>query len=400
MMDEEDLCCLHEDVGEVFGIEFDSYVDEVGTVGDLYKYVLWKLGLRKREEACLCPPTFFALRQALATQTERDAKSITLNARLADLLPWWRRRTMWRRLGEDLNLEFPELRDARGAAVWAGILWVCVGIPLSVLLAVVLIDENSSDVRWLVAVGLALAIQVPIWFFLIWLSRLAQRRLPEDCGTVGELVRYLVLLNPNKLRARFTSMASVNTLHVPAIEVPQPRCTYLAAVLHVRQALIETTGYFPAPVRTNTPLAGVVGPVGRRSTWRILGLNLGWELPKLRRSRWVIAVCVLGYPAMLATQMREINDLPLLWRLAIPYWFMAYICTIPLAVHFPKNCATVGELSRAVTRLNYGRIARENDSVHPNEVWSVLRDLVAEVSGIRREDVNKDMPLRDAARTT
>lgn len=399
MMDEEGLCCLHEDVGEAFGIEFDSYADEAGTVGDLYKYVLWKLGLRQREEACLCPPTFFALRQALATQTGRDAKSIALDTRLQDLLPWGRRRGMWRKLSEDLDLELPELRDARGAVVWAGVLWVCVGIPLSVLLAAVLIDENSSDARWLVAVGLALALQGPIWFFLIWLSRLAQRRLPEDCGTVGELVRYLVLLNPNNLRARFTSMASVNTPHVPAIERPQPHCTYLAAFLHVRQALIETTGYFPEPIRTNTPLAGVVGPVGRRSTWRILGLSLGWELPELRRSRWVIALCVLGYLVMLATQMREFNDLPLLWRLAIPYCFMAYICTIPLAVHFPKNCATVRELSKAVTKLNYGRIARENDSLHPNEVWSVLRDLVAEISGIRREDVSEDMPLRDSACT-
>ena len=32
MMDEEGLCCLHEDVGEAFGIEFDSYADEAGTV--------------------------------------------------------------------------------------------------------------------------------------------------------------------------------------------------------------------------------------------------------------------------------------------------------------------------------------------------------------------------------
>ena len=78
---------------------------------------------------------------------------------------------------------------------------------------------------------------------------------------------------------------------------------------------------------------------------------------------------------------------------------MAYICTIPLAVHFPKSCTTVGGLAEEVTKLNYGRIARENDSLHPSEVWLLLRDLVSEIVDIPHEDVGKDMPLRDTART-
>jgi hypothetical protein len=71
---------------------------------------------------------------------------------------------------------------------------------------------------------------------------------------------------------------------------------------------------------------------------------------------------------------------------------------MPLAVDFPTGRETVADLAKAVTDLNYGRIAVEYDSANPDEVWSILRDLVAEASGLRSEDVTPDTPLVDAGR--
>lgn len=87
-----------------------------------------------------------------------------------------------------------------------------------------------------------------------------------------------------------------------------------------------------------------------------------------------------------------------LWKLGLRQREEACLCTIPFAVHIPKSCATVGGLAEEATKLNYGRTARENDSLHPDEVWSVLRDLVAEAAGTQPENVRKDMPLWDAPR--
>ncbi|MCC6490367.1 MAG: hypothetical protein IT364_22980 [Candidatus Hydrogenedentes bacterium] len=397
-MDADDVIYVFENVRERFDIEFDSYAEETGTVGDLYKYILWKLGLRQREEACLCPPTFFALRQALATQTGRDAKSITLDTRLQDLLPWWRRRGMWRRLSGDMKVEFPELVDPPGATLLGAILWLVAGIPLTFLVVYVLIVRHTHDPGSMSAWLLGLVLQVPIWLILVRLSRLFQRRLPYGCRTVGGLVKQLVAFNPNRIRARF-NLHGLGTRPARLDSAQSTHCcTNLAVFLRVRRALIETTGYYPTPIHTDTPLAEVMGQRDRRSTWNMLRRNLGWELPNLERSWLVFGLCTVVVVAAMAMWIRDIDALFLVVVLAYPYGFLAWVCTIPFAVHFPKDCKTVGGLAQAVTKLNYGRIAKENNSLHPDEVWPVLCDLVAEAASTCPENVTKDMPLWDSAR--
>ena len=403
-MDSEDMACLYDRVGESFGIEFDSYVTEVGTVGSLYDYIAWKLGLAKREASCLCPPTFFALRKAFTTQFGMDAKAVSLNLPLAKLMPWRRRRRMWRRLSETLDLEFPELQDAPGATIGAALIWVIAAIPLTILLVASLIDDNLRIIQTrlvaflAMAVLLGLGLQVPVWLLLIRASRLFQFRFPYGCRTMGDLVVYLVELNSTRMRSRFSSRSAQAEGSQDYVEHTRSRCTHAAAFLRIRKALAETNGRVQKSIRSETRLAEVVGRFGRRTTWRILELNLDWDLPALVRSRFVVGLCIAGYIAILAMNMHEISDIPLIWWLAIPYLVLAYLCTIPLAVHFPRGCESVKDLAKVVTDLNYGRIATEYDSVNADEVWSVLRDLVAEVSGLPREDVGPDMPLVDPAR--
>lgn len=388
-MDGEDLGTLYEEVGERFGIEFDYYLGEAGTVGDLYHYILWKLGLEKRDTACLCPPTFFALRKVLVEQLGAD--SITLDTKLASLLPWWRRRKTWQKLGDAMDLEFPKLEDLPGAAVGAALAWVAVCLPLTVLLVAWLIDENSTNWQVAASVLLGLCLQVPFWLLLVRTSRSVQIRLPYHCRTVGQLVDCLVVLNPNQPTSRYRPE------HVDENAAShRSRCTYLTTFLRIRKALAGTTGHDPRGIQGSTHLSEIVGRFGRRSTWRLLQFNLRWELPELVRSRFVVGVCVAGYVGILVANIRQLTDTPLIWWLIIPYAILAYLCTIPLAVHFPKDCRTVNDLAVSVVDLNYGQIAGAYDSLNSREIWASLQRLISQTASVNVDDVTLEMPLLDA----
>jgi hypothetical protein len=394
-MDDEDFELLRNQIHERFDIEFDSYAAEVGTVGGLHSYILWKLGLTHREEACLCPPTFFALRKALASQLGLDSTTITLDSSLAKLLPWRRRRRLWRKLSESSNLEFPELRDNPGMTLGAALVYIAMAIPM---FGVFLIYDYSSFAAVAAMLVLILVLQVPIWLLFVRLGRLVQFRLPYGCQTVGELVKYLVALNPVQLRERFGAQSLAAETARSVAKQGLPHCTNVAVFARIRKAFVKSIGCYRSTIRPETLLLHVMDGCRRRSTWEAVERNLGWKLPELRRSRFVVGLCAVGYFVFAWLAYREHGNLWLSLLLAFPYSIFAYYCTMPLAVDFPTGRETVADLAKAVTDLNYGRIAVEYDSANPDEVWSILRDLVAEASGLRSEDVTPDTPLVDAGR--
>lgn len=395
-MDCEDLGTLYEEVGERFGIEFDYYLGEVGTVGDLYHYILWKLGLEKRDAACLCPPTFFALREQIATMFSLDPKSISLDTHLKQLIPWRGRCRNWRQLQETMNLEFPPLCDARGAVIWAGLFWSLIVYPLGLFLLILYVEEFilSTSTILLVAAFIAIlasGIVIPLHF-----NKYFQRRFPPGCRTVGELVEYLVGMNANRLRLRFDSKLTALKAEGVEPETADSRCTYLSAFFQIRKAIAETTGHDARSIQGSTRLSEIVGRFGRRSTWRLLQFNLRWELPELVRSRFVVGVCVAGYVGILVANIRQLSDAPFIWWLIIPYAILAYLCTIPLAVHFPKDCRTVNDLAVSVVDLNYGQIAGAYDSLNSREIWASLQRLISQTASVNVDDVTLEMPLLDA----
>lgn len=394
-MDDEDFELLHNQICECFGIEFDSYAAEVGTVGGLHSYILWKLGLTHREEACLCPPAFFALRKVLASQLGMESTTISLDSSLAEMFPWRRRRRTWRELSEALDLEFPELRDSPGMTLGAALLYIAVAIPM---FGVFLIYDYSSFAPVAAVLVLILLLQVPIWLLLVRLGRLVQFRLPYGCQTVGELVKYLVALNPVQLRERFGAQSLAAESARSVAKQGRPHCTNVAVFARIRKAFVESIGCYPSTIRPETLLLHVMDGCRRRSTWETVERNLGWKVPELRRSRFVVGLSSAGYFVLAWMTYREYGSLWLSALLAFPYSIVAYYCTMPLDVHFPKGCEAVKELTKAVTGLNYGRIAAEYDSVKPDEVWSILRDLVVEASGLPGEDVTPDTPLVGAGR--
>ncbi|GMV90408.1 MAG: hypothetical protein AMXMBFR82_01860 [Candidatus Hydrogenedentota bacterium] len=397
-MDSEDLGTLYEEVGERFGIEFDYYLGEVGTVGELYHYILWKLGLEKRDTACLCPPTFFALREQLATTFSLDPKSISLDTPLRQLIPWRGRRRIWRKLEESMDLEFPSLCDAPGAVVWVAFICIAIAFPLQVLLigAYITYFGDASRLLWVVMIAIVALTFGPVAALVSRFARPFRFRLPPGIRTVGQLVECLVSINAVKLRQRFHPETTRSGYKPTSNSVARSGCAHTSAFLRIRKALIEVTDPYPTPIQPETSLAHVLDEYPRRSTWRALRRNLGWTIPNLRRSGLVVGLCVAGYFPVAWLLYAEYKNLWLTVFAAIPYGILMGIGTKPLAVHLPIRCETVGGLAKAVTSLNYGRIATEYRTANAKEVWNILSDLMVELFDLPKEDVKPDMSLADS----
>lgn len=64
--------------------------------------------------------------------------------------------------------------------------------------------------------------------------------------------------------------------------------------------------------------------------------------------------------------------------------------TEPMAVVFRPEFATMGRLTKAILRRNYGAIPDTCQRANAEEVWNMLRTLIVEQLGVRLNDVTKE----------
>lgn len=178
-------------VEEAFGIRIeDGEASGVTTVGGLHSLVVGKLAGRA-PRGCFSSAAFYALRRSLIGLFDVPRETVTLQQRMADLVPATDRWAHWDRLGQSLGLRLPATHPPAGP-LWATI-WVGCGLITSCYLGVV-------DALYLKSVHvpeyatLALLIGVALWAFV--LARItAPIELPANCLTVRDTVATMLRLN-------------------------------------------------------------------------------------------------------------------------------------------------------------------------------------------------------------
>jgi acyl carrier protein len=202
--------------------------------------------------------------------------------------------------------------------------------------------------------------------------------IPDDeaCGfdTAGKLYDYIL---EHRFRGR------------------QEACLSSVTFYRVRRAMMAVLGMPRTAVRVPVSLATLI-PTNRRRIWRALQKALALRLPELIRPTWVKmlgAVITIGLLIATAVSLRPILGMSTLLVLAplafVVVWGLVWL-TIPLAVEFPADSATVGTFTKAVLARNYGTISDECSRFNDNEVWEVLRSIIVEQLGVRPSDVTKD----------
>jgi acyl carrier protein len=203
----------------------------------------------------------------------------------------------------------------------------------------------------------------------------------EKIGTVGQAYRYILD------RIELSAAAP---------------CRSASQFYRIRRALIATTGVVRRSLRPSTRLNDVLPETGRREAWERLGDQAGLTIPRLQLmpllglgAFLLSLIPVVGWVGVWGT----VGGFPADWFLfrvlvPLPLWAvslaLAYRMFRPLASEIPPECRTI----RTLVLATLGQIPRslegEPTGWHPNEVWTVLLDLVSELAGIERDRITEE----------
>ena len=167
-----------------------------------------------------------------------------------------------------------------------------------------------------------------------------------------------------------------------------PGCLTSIAFYKLRRALMSVLGVPRNNIRLSSCLTAII-PTRRRQRWSDLHKAMGLRLPELVRPRWVTAVTIVVGCALVIEAAAMLGIVLAFWVMALVIYAL-YQATKPLAVAFPRECATVGGLTESILRKNYGAISDECQLANAEGVWQTLRALIAEQLGVRLDDVTKE----------
>ncbi len=128
------------------------------------------------------------------------------------------------------------------------------------------------------------------------------------------------------------------------------------------------------------------------------------RLPPLRRPPivgWLLAVVAIGLawlctfgprnPEWVLTQPAvAMICLFFIGPLAAFFGVVGFWLTTPLAVVWDRKFQTVGELARAVTAINYSDPPRTQNQWSDEQIWSTLRQIVADILAVAPERVTRE----------
>ena len=164
----------------------------------------------------------------------------------------------------------------------------------------------------------------------------------------------------------------------------------------LRHALMSVLRIARGDVRLSSALNALI-PSHRRQTWAELQRSLGLRLPELMRPLWVtvlatalgVIATIVAFVILVARSGFPIAVVSILF-VAVLVRAILYQATKPLAREFWPEFATVGGLTKAVLRRNYGAISDEAQRANADDVWETLRAVIVDQLGVRPDDVTKE----------
>jgi acyl carrier protein len=185
---------------------------------------------------------------------------------------------------------------------------------------------------------------------------------------------------------------------------PPVGCLTSAAFDRLRQALTHSFGVSRASVRPSSRVEELLPIAHRRSEWGSLSRVLDLRLPDLRRPTWMIAAIkissvisllailgafflarVAGRPGFPASQVAAgVNALAFSFVVGS---IAAFLISGRFQREFAADCQTLDDLSLALVRLNYVKLASAIPAINRDEVWRVLRAIIVMQLGVKPEEV-------------
>jgi hypothetical protein len=170
------------------------------------------------------------------------------------------------------------------------------------------------------------------------------------------------------------------------------RCLNAAVFYRLRRAFVDSFTASRATIRPDTPLNELLPWTNRRTRWREINVDSGLILPDLTWPLWLLGACLLVSGLIVAliypSWIRHLSDAGLVSGVAgILIWVVLLKLLSPLALAFPKSCATFGDLVRFALARNYATVAKEIGGSSQADVLLALRYLIAVAIGKSVDEV-------------
>ncbi|MCA9117823.1 MAG: hypothetical protein KDA79_22285 [Planctomycetaceae bacterium] len=207
--------------------------------------------------------------------------------------------------------------------------------------------------------------------------------IPEDdyaeFRTVGEMHSYVL--------CRLPMTAKV----APASLTP---CPSFAPFFALRRTLAGMAGT-ELRVRPQTELGQLLPPAGRRQLWDRIRQKFGSVVPELKRPGVITTLATVAGSAVVLIFMLGAGSFAgacvALMLAGMFIGVMLHGATQPLAVCFPKDCRTVGDVVRLVRpELRPGRPPESWSQQNPEDVWNELVEIVSEQVNIPAAEIRPE----------
>lgn len=163
------------------------------------------------------------------------------------------------------------------------------------------------------------------------------------------------------------------------------RCLTSAAFYRTRRGIVETLAIDRRKIKPSTPLEAILPPSSRRKAWQDIQAATKLKLPDLEHSTsTTMTLLTIGIAAAIAPGLYArigFVGLVVLFFIGLVLGALLMKCSPSLAVEFPNNDATVGDLARDVLAVNHARLVEEVGGWNNKDVWdSLCRVIVIETS--------------------
>lgn len=191
----EDTYHLFAAIENAFGISLGDYEAVLGSsVLELAERVA-KESTYPKADRCLSSMMFYRVRHAFQDLAGVKRSEVRPDTSLANLLPWGKRRFVWRSLEEQLALDLPALT----VPLWlvASSLTMAVGATFLFSAAAKALFGSALNVMIVVILSFSL------WILLTRLLLPLGRGIPKGCETFGGLVKMVLARNYSTFASRY-----------------------------------------------------------------------------------------------------------------------------------------------------------------------------------------------------
>ncbi len=169
------------------------------------------------------------------------------------------------------------------------------------------------------------------------------------------------------------------------------RCQSSATFYQLRRVLVDLATAPRRAIRPTTAIGELLPLAQRRQQWKSWGDATGVEWPTLEKPKWMRTAIPLFFAAIVGVGFYGWNasSYTVFW----PYAF-AFVALYKFhqwsethAVDLPADCATMGGLTKAVMKLNYGINTEPREPQTSEEIWRKLKLILVDELAVEPDEI-------------